>query len=52
MRFEDNETLQLYLIAGAGVNLTPLPRTEITIENDDGESTSHVCTTAKKLPPH
>jgi hypothetical protein len=36
MRIEDNETFQLYLIAGAGVNLTPLPRTEITIENDDG----------------
>ncbi len=38
MRIEDNETFQLYLIAGAGVNLTPLPRTEITIDNDDGES--------------
>lgn len=37
MRIEDNETFELYLIAGAGVNLTPLPRTEITIENDDGE---------------
>lgn len=38
MRIEDNETLSLYLIAGAGVSLTPLARTNITIENDDGES--------------
>ena len=38
MRIEDNETFDLYLIAGAGVNLTPIPRTEITIENDDGET--------------
>ena len=49
MRIEDNETFELYLIAGAGVNLTPLPRTEITIENDDGESerlqTDHACST-------
>ncbi len=37
MRIEDNETVQIYLIAGAGVNLTPLPRTEVTIMNDDGE---------------
>jgi hypothetical protein len=37
MRIEDNETFNLYLIAGAGVNLTPIPRTVITIENDDGE---------------
>lgn len=36
MRIEENETFGLYLIAGAGVSLTPLPRTEITIENDDG----------------
>ncbi len=38
MRIEDNETFELYLIAGAGVNLTPIPSTRITIENDDGES--------------
>ena len=42
MRIEDNETFELYLIAGAGVNLTPLPRTEITIENDDGEAENMV----------
>ncbi len=35
MRIEGNETVQIYLIAGAGVNLTPLPRTEVTII--DGE---------------
>lgn len=40
MRIEDNETLQLYLIAGAGVNLTPHPRMEVTIQNDDGELNS------------
>lgn len=62
MRIEDNETFQLYLIAGAGVNLTPLPRTEVTIENDDGESnhahtedmlrTSHTQETPKWLAPN
>ena len=42
MRIEDNETFELYLIAGAGISLTPLPITEITIENDDGESNNKV----------
>ena len=37
MKIEDNETFSVYLIAGAGVTLTPISRTEITIENDDGE---------------
>lgn len=41
-RVEGNETFQLYLTAGAGVHLSPFPRTEITIENDDGKF--------KKLP--
>lgn len=36
-RIERNETFQLYLTAGAGVHLSPFPRTEITIENDDGK---------------
>ena len=35
-RLERNETFQLYLTAGAGVHLSPFPRTEITIVNDDG----------------
>lgn len=34
-RIERNETFELYLIAGADVHLS-LPRTEVTIENDDG----------------
>ena len=36
-RIERNETFELYLTAGAGVHLSPFPRTEITIENDDGK---------------
>ena len=36
-QIERNETFQIYLIAGAGVNLSPFPRTNITIENDDGK---------------
>lgn len=36
-RIERNETFLLYLTAGAGVHLSPFPRTEITIENDDGK---------------
>ena len=37
-RIERNETFELYLTAGVGVHLSPFPRTEITIENDDGKS--------------
>ncbi len=37
IKIEDNETFSIYLIAGAGVTLTPISRTEITILNDDGE---------------
>lgn len=36
-RIERDENFQLYLTAGAGVHLTPFPRTEITIQNDDGK---------------
>ena len=39
-QIERNETFQIYLIAGAGVNLSPFPRTDITIENDDGKYSS------------
>ena len=35
-RTERNETFQLYLTAGQGVQLTPFSKTEITIEDDDG----------------
>ena len=35
-KLERNETFQLYLTAGAGVHLSPFPRAEITIVNDDG----------------
>ena len=38
MRIERNESFQLYLTAGAGVHLSPFPRTEIIIENDDGKA--------------
>ena len=38
-RIERNETFQLYLTAGIGVHLSPFPRTEIIIENDDGKKT-------------
>ena len=41
-QIERNEAFQLYLIAGAGVNLSPFPRTEITIENDDGKYSSYL----------
>ena len=37
LRIERNETFQLYLTAGANVHLSPFPRTEVTIENDDGQ---------------
>ena len=40
-RIERNETFELYLTAGAGVHLSPFPRTEITIENDDGKYVMH-----------
>ena len=45
IRLEGNETFELYLIAGAGVSLTPISRTEITIQNDDGEIyiCAHAC---------
>ena len=36
-KIERNETFQLYLSAGEGVHLTPIPRTDIVIVNDDGE---------------
>ena len=35
-RIEQNETFELYLTAGVGIHLSPFPRAEITIENDDG----------------
>lgn len=36
-KIERNETFQLHLSAGEGVHLTPIPRTDIIIVNDDGE---------------
>lgn len=36
-KIERDETFQLYLSAGEGVHLTPFPRTQIVIVNDDGK---------------
>ena len=36
-KIERNETFQVFLSAGEGVHLTPIPRTDIIIMNDDGE---------------
>ena len=36
-KIERDETFQLYLSAGEGVHLTPFPRTQIVILNDDGK---------------
>ena len=38
-RIERNETFELYLIAGEGVHLSPFPRAQVIIENDDGKIT-------------
>lgn len=35
-RIEEDERFQLDLTGGVGVHVSPLARTEITIENDDG----------------
>lgn len=35
-RTERNETFELYLTAGLGVQLSPISRAEVTIEDDDG----------------
>lgn len=39
-KIERDETFQLYLSAGEGAHLTPFPRTEIIILNDDGKYVS------------
>ena len=36
-KIERDETVQLYLSTGEGVHLTPFPRTQIVIKNDDGK---------------
>ena len=38
-RIERNETFELYLIAGESVQLSPFPRAQVIIGNDDGKIT-------------